>query len=428
MPRRLKLLIGLSSAAAMWLGGSGLASADSLVINFEPPAYAPGSIDNQNGWHGGENGTHPMQTYGPINTAIDQSIVPNPGYEDFGQQSWRISNAFTDTAFGDWPFSPSLQNEAGETMAWNHDQTGLLVYSGGTRQNHFEVQWDFASTVPNEEQAGLQISMSPDRGDGARMSYIRLEDHTNGISVFFDDYHDNYPYGSASNPAAGCGVEDAFVETAVATGLDRSEPHTVKLVMDFVDGPRNDVVKVYVDGALRHTGTSWEDYFRWCEATLQSRTVDSMLFQARSGRGTAPATFGHGFLIDNLSYSSFSANQCDEHSSDGDGAVQSSEGKHGQTKFHKQGCGHQDTDSVQHSDGDSGHNFQSTSVDAAQFTTAAGGRTVVITGMGTDNGLPVAFTLTAVDYDGLIPPVYSLVLSDGYVFTGTMVSGGLSVL
>jgi hypothetical protein len=424
---RLKLLVATSSAVALWVGGGGVASADSLAIDFEPPAYNPGSIDNQNGWHGGENGTSP-QTYGAINPAIDQSIVNNPGYEGFGQQSWRMSNAFTDGAFGDWPFSPSLQNEAGETMAWNHDTTGALVYSGGTRQNHFEVQWDFASTVPSAEQPGLQISMSPDRGDGARMSYIRLEDHADGISVFFDDYRDNKPYGSASNPGAGCGPEDAFVETAVATGLDRSEPHTVKLVMDFVDGPRNDVVKVYVDGTLRHTGTSWEDYFRYCEATLQSRTVDSMLFQARSSRGTAPATLHHGFLIDNLSYSSFSVNQCDEHNSDGDGDVQSSDGRHGHTTFHKQGCGHQDTDGVQHSDGDSGHNFQSTSVDAAQFSTAAGGRTAVITGIGTDNGLPVAFTMTVVDDDGLLPPVYSLVLSDGYTFTGTMVSGGLSVL
>jgi hypothetical protein len=386
-----------------------------------------GSIDGQQGWHGGENGTSP-QTYNAINPAIDQSIVTNPGYEGFGQQSWRMSNAYTDGAFGDWPFSPSLQDEAGETMAWNHDATGTLVYSGGTRQNHFEVQWDFASTVPNAEQLGLQISMSPDRGDGARMSYIRLEDHADGLTVFFDDYHDNPPYGSASNPAAGCGPEDRFVETAVATGLDRSEPHTVKLVMDFVDGPRNDVVKVYVDGTLRHTGTSWEDYFRYCEATLQSRTVDQMIFQARSARGTAPATRGFGFLIDNLSYSSFSVNQCDEHNSDGDGDVQSSDGRHGHTTFHKHGCGHQDTDSVQHSDSDSGHNFQSTSVDAAQFSTAAQGRTAVVTGTGTDNGLPVAFTMTVVDYDGLLPPVYSLVLSDGYAFTGTMISGGLSVL
>src|SRR5256714_2182111 len=462
MPRRLKLLIGSSSAIVLWIGGAGLASADSRVINFEPPAYSttsglpPGSIDNQDGWHGGENGTSPP-TYGPINPAIDQSIVANPGYEGFGLQSWRMSNAYTDGAFGDWPFSPSLQNEAGETMALNHN--GPLVYSGGPRQNHFDVQWSFAAAVRNSTGTNCSslatcsyISMAPDRGDGARMSYIRLEDDTSGLRVLFDDYQDKKPFGSEGTPASaamGCGPEDNFVETMVASHLDRNEPHTVRLSIDFVDGPRNDVVGVFVDGKLRHVGTTWEDYYRWCAEsgggtgspmTDQSRTVDQMIFQARGAQCVPPPTSqltscdshpenrGQGFLIDNLSYSSSNVEQCDERHSDGDGDVQSSDGRHGHSTFHKQGCGHQDTDSVQHSDGDSGHNFQSTSVDAAQFTTAAGGRTVVITGMGTDNGLPVAFTLTAVDYDGLIPPVYSLVLSDGYVFTGTMIGGGLSVL
>src|SRR4029077_6922080 len=145
-------------------------------------------------------------------------------------QSWRMSNAFTDGAFGDWPFSPSLQNEAGETMAWNHDKTGALVYSGGTRQNLFEVQWSFAAADPKGKGTDCSslatcsyISMAPDRGDGARMSYIRLEDDLSGLRVFFDDYQDKSPYGSASNPAAGCGLEDNFVETMVASGLERSE-------------------------------------------------------------------------------------------------------------------------------------------------------------------------------------------------------------
>jgi hypothetical protein len=452
MRRRVQLLMGLSSAMALWIGGGGLASADSLVINFEPSAYSLGSIDNQNGWHGGENGTSP-QTYGPINPAIDQSIVANPGYEGFGQQSWRISNAYTDGAFGDWPFSPSLQNEAGETMALNHN--GPFVFSGGTRQNHFDLKWSFAAANPygagtdcSSRLTCSYVSMAPDRGDGARMSYIRLEDDFSGLRVLFDDYQDKSPFGSegsVATAAKGCGTEDDFVETMVASGLPRNKPHTVMLSIDFIDGPRNDVVKVYVDGIYRHTGTTWEDYFRWCTESGggtgnptfdQSRTVDQVIFQARGPQCTStpgcvdshPSNRGKGFLIDNLSYSSSTVEQCDKRHSDGGGDVQSSDGKHGHTTFHKQGCGHQDTDSVQHNDSDSGHSFQSTSVDAAQFTTAADGRTVVTTGMGTDNGLPVAFTLTAVDYDGLLPPAYTLVLSDGYTFVGTMVGGGLSVL
>jgi hypothetical protein len=72
--------------------------------------------------------------------------------------------------------------------------------------------------------------------------------------------------------------------------------------MKFVDGVKNDVVKVYVDGVLKHTGTSWEDYFRTQE-TNPTRTVDSILFRV-SGTA-APATAGNGFLIDNLVLNSF---------------------------------------------------------------------------------------------------------------------------
>ena len=254
MPKRLHVrFFTVFVATVLVLSSSTVANADSRTINFEAPTYMPGKIFGQDGWAG--------TLGGPINPAIDEAVVVNTyGYTSFGGQSWRMSNAYTDGAFGTWPFSPSLINEAGETMAQNG-----VVYSDGTRQKHFEVQWDFASTVPTMEQSGLQISTSPDRGDGARMSFIRMRDNPGGLSVEFVDYQDRAPYGSYGSvlsASAGCGPEDDFVLTTVASGLSRSQPHTIKLTMDFVDGPRNDVVKVYVDGTLRHTGGSWEDYYR----------------------------------------------------------------------------------------------------------------------------------------------------------------------
>ena len=67
--------------------------------------------------------------------------------------------------------------------------------------------------------------------------------------------------------------------------------------MNFREGTRNDLVRVYVDNNLVHTGTSWEDYFRYCEGN-PTRTVDSVLF--RTAGAPAPATLGKGFLIDRL--------------------------------------------------------------------------------------------------------------------------------
>ena len=154
--------------------------------------------------------------------------------------------------------------------------------SGGARQPFFQAEWHFASTVPAAEQPGLSVVASPDRGDGARMSWVQMTDTPTGLEVNFNDYQKNL---------------NSFVLTNVASGLDRMVPHTIKITMHFVDGVANDVVKVYVDGVLRHTGTSWEDYFRDQELN-PTRTVDSILY--RTGGAAAPATNGKGFLIDNL--------------------------------------------------------------------------------------------------------------------------------
>src|SRR3989442_15469453 len=80
-----------------------LISADSSSINFEPPAYSPGSIQGQNGW-GGQN---PPGI--PINPAIDQEIETNwlgpPA--SFGKQTWRLSNFSTAWSVAEMRFSPS---------------------------------------------------------------------------------------------------------------------------------------------------------------------------------------------------------------------------------------------------------------------------------------------------------------------------------
>lgn len=406
-----------------------LISADSASINFEPPAYSPGSIQGQNGW-GGQN---PPGI--PINPAIDQEIVTNGvgAPASFGKQSWRLSNFYTAGSFGDMPFSPSLVNEAGETQAQNGN--GVFTFSGGVRQSHFEVQFAFASLDPNSVvENDSYFSASPDRGDGARMSYIRIEDHVSGIQVFFDDYQDRGPQGSLAVPTAGCTYpQDDFIETMVASGLDRSKPHTVKLAIDFIDGPHNDVVKVYIDGTLRHTGTTWEDYFRWCTesgggvpfdaSADQSRTVDSMLFRVGGG-GLRPQNQGRGFLIDNLTYFS-SQGRC--RGGDGDGDFEDDKGgrrHHG--KFHHDSC-ENDRGRVEEDDRDSGKHFESTSTHSATFTSNENSQTLTMIGTGLHDGLPVAFTMVAVDNGNLAPGVFTLILTDGYSVTGSLVNGRIVI-
>ena len=283
----MKRFMSLSVVMALALAGTALlassAGADTLpTIDFENPPYSVGSIDGQDGWAGSGGSA--------INPAYDQGVVATTvaGFDD---QSFRMSNAVTSGQFSDWPYSPSLANEAGESSAVSNG------FSAGPRQTHFEASLDIASTVPGALQSGLQISMAPDRGDGARMSFLKVRDTSTGLTVDFADYQ------SGDGTCAG----GDFETTEVASGLNRAATHSLRLSMDFVDGAANDIVAVYVDGVLKHVGTSWEDYFRECESN-PTRTVDSLIVQARTQQGETPTTWsandGNGFLIDNVNLSS----------------------------------------------------------------------------------------------------------------------------
>ena len=246
----------------------------SVVVDFE--TYTIGSIDNQDGWSS--------------TGAYDHEVVENSPAGSFGTKSLRISNAVTSGSFGDHTFSKRLVNAAGETTA---DDGGFAL--SGVRQNHFEAQWQFGSTVPGSEQVGLSVVASPDRGDGSRMSWVQMTDAAGGLAVNFFDVQGLD--GTSAN----------FVSSPVASNLDRTVPHTIKITIDLLEGPSNDIVKVYVDGVLKHTGTSWEDYFRFDPEAEAGHgdippIVNRILF--RTGGAAAPAITGHGFLIDDFSLKS----------------------------------------------------------------------------------------------------------------------------
>ena len=53
--------------------------------------------------------------------------------------------------------------------------------------------------------------------------------------------------------------------------------------------------------------------------------------------------------------------------------------------------------------------------------------TVTIAGLGNNNGLPVAFTIVAVD-SSLVPPgMFSITLSDGYSNSGNLLTGSIAL-
>lgn len=242
--------------------------------------FATGTVNGQGGWNA-------MGTY-------DQEIVSNTfGISTFGCKSLRISDATTSPPYiTNQIFSNFATNEAGETDA-------LGGTPNGTRNNRFEAQFDLASVTQNE-QAGMHLSVSPDRGDGVRMSSLGFVDTNSGIEMYFTDVIEETSTTTTQTTA-----------TPIAT-LTRTEPHTIKFLMDFVDGASNDIVQIFVDNNLTpvHTGRSWENFYRFSTDSFpqppsnKSRTVNSLLFQAIDP--AHPGNRFNGFLIDNVILSSTS--------------------------------------------------------------------------------------------------------------------------
>ena len=287
---------------------TGEGSAAGSVITFED--FVLGAVDGQHDWQsaGGVGAPAAGSACGVYDHEIADyaTVVPGPfRARSYGHRSLRISNAVTSGCYSDQTFSSRTANIAGQAGAWSKSRDGLVDYAlaGAVRHNHYEAEWTVMSTVSDAQQPGLEVVASPARGDDLRMSWVQMADLPDGLAIVFAE---------RSDPAA----PGAFQRTIVARGLARRVAHTIRLTMDFVDGPGNDVVRVYVDGSLRHTGASWETYY-----ALETNgrlifggappAVNRIMFRTGSDlhRGVsgdpAPATRGRGFWIDNLRQATF---------------------------------------------------------------------------------------------------------------------------
>ena len=254
--KRLTMLASMVFAA---LGLASFAVADSSgPITFESSqGYTAGTnINGQNGWSN-------LGSY-DANVALVSNFAAASGY-GFGDQALQISNAKTSGSFGDQTFAPLLTTGAAQ----------------GTATQHFAASFSIGTTQ-NTQQSGLSISVSPDNGQGARMSYLRFEDQTGSVHVFFDE-------------AKGA----TFKETDIAT-LTRGAAHTVAFLIDFTAASSKQVT-IAIDNSVKAVGSTWASYYQTQEHNPTS-AVTTMLFRAG---GTAVSTLeGNGYLIDNLTYAS----------------------------------------------------------------------------------------------------------------------------
>jgi hypothetical protein len=112
------------------------------------------------------------------------------------------------------------------------------------------------------------------------------------------------------------------------------------------------------------------------------------------------------------------------HGADGSGDVPGRNGGSASFDLHEDDCDRQQ-DSADFSDPGSGTNFRSTQVDSVSRDNVS--HTVTMAGLGTNNGLPVAFTIVAVD-SSLVPPgTFSITLSNGYINSGNLIDGSIAL-
>ena len=191
-------------------------------IDFESLTRT-GNINGQQGW----------SKTGPDDVEVEEN-------DRFGfGQALRISNAVTTGAFGDQAFSPGLTKPAGETAS-KHFEASFNI---ATTSNDLQQTTHDAEGILLPTPKPLAISVSPDNGQGARISYPRFEDQADGVHVYFD----------------GTTATGDFTEKDIAT-LNRASAHSVRFQINFKRGA--DDVKVFIDGKRLISDTTWENYYR----------------------------------------------------------------------------------------------------------------------------------------------------------------------
>jgi hypothetical protein len=256
------------------------AQADEYFTDFESPGFGAGPIGGQDGW-------------GSVLPGTDANVVTNgPAAQgaELGAQSFQFSNAYVNGAIKQVS-SPILNEGAGEAGA---------VGGSGTRHTWFDAGFTFA-THDLAPQNGLSLHVSPDDGNGHRTASVRLRDLPAGLEISSLDVTDEGPGETAT-----------WEYVPIAVGVDRSVPHSLWFEIDYLDGPSNDVVDIYLDDELVHTTATWEQYYRndpeHAPAGNTLPVASSLMFSAQvTYDGAAPGLAGEGLLIDDLAIATSSA-------------------------------------------------------------------------------------------------------------------------
>jgi uncharacterized repeat protein (TIGR01451 family) len=259
----------LAAVASMVLLVCGVAAADTVTTIFEPPTFHLGSVNGQDGWKSAVPGDIPSLPFG-----YDQEVVANAGAPGtFGTQSLRMSNAW----------NPAPDTFPPEYHYQTYSKPTTVPAGESLANTEYTAQFSFISLHPDRLQPGLRMDVSPDMGEGGRMSYIGLTDTEDGIEITFFDTPE---------------VNGDFQGYDLGT-VPRNVVHTIRFWMKLNPGPDNDLVRIFIDG--RDVGqcfTTWENFYR---ATKQPVPIsDRLLFRSPNRDGNHPSLLGGGYLFDTV--------------------------------------------------------------------------------------------------------------------------------
>jgi hypothetical protein len=298
----------LSAAAAVAM--SGVASAgywDSFSTSWLPSGAQAGTlagtVDGQNGWS-----TRDAFLTSTTVGKWDQQVM-NVNDANGNRNVFRMSNAITSGTYTSQVFSARSGQVAGETNAalWNNRGTNGSAPLSPIQAGSYAASDTFYSKVAfrsatGAAQSGLALTLSASAKQSAvRMSWLQLQDTGSGFNVNFWD----------------TGANGAFAPTAttIASGLSYTALHTLEMGITFVDGVStvggqvfgNDVMKIWLNGSLIHTGTTWESYYYSNVSERNAvasgpgprlQAVDSMLFRVSGTAATG--TSGNGFYFEDF--------------------------------------------------------------------------------------------------------------------------------
>ncbi|MCP3979258.1 MAG: hypothetical protein GY716_08020 [bacterium] len=263
------------------------------TTDFEPAGFVAGSSVQAHAPDGTiispiVSGTNPdAQAWSVRDVATDEEVVDISGTDPPHGKVWRLSDLGDTGNLQTRPHSPNSGEFHGETGAIDDFGTQSVTRSV------FYGAFDFRS-VTGAAQPGLEMNVSAACGDDCRHGFVRIIDDGGGFDLGFFDTGDNSGGGSCSS----------FDFSVIDLNLSYGDWHTLGIEIQFVDGfgpggfgaEGNDVVNVWVDGAIVHSGTSWETCYAYV-GSGDPRGVDRLQFYRNS---TGQSTAGGGLYYDNV--------------------------------------------------------------------------------------------------------------------------------